>query len=149
MSYAISPYLRLVLDTDVLVAAMRSRGGASWQLVNRALTRELTLLLSVPLVLAYEAVLTREEHRKVHDLSPSEVDEVINSPTRVAESVQIRFLWRPFLSHPTDDMAPETAVHGRADLLITFNQEDFAAAAKAFAVKIVRPSEALLRLRGS
>jgi predicted nucleic acid-binding protein len=46
-------------------------------------------------------------------------------------------------------MAPETAVHGRADLLITFNQEDFAAAAKAFAVKIVRPSEALLRLRGS
>ena len=147
MSYAISSHLRLVLDTDVLVAAMRSRGGASWQLVDRALTREFTLLLSVPLVLEYEAVLTREEHRRVHGLSASEVDEVINSLTSAAESVQIRFLWRPFLSDPTDDMVLETAVNGRADLLATFNQEDFAAAAKAFAVKIVRPSEALLRLQ--
>ena len=103
--------------------------------------------IAVPLVLEYEAVLTREEHRKVHGLSASEVDEVINSLTSAAESVQIRFLWRPFLSDPTDDMVLETAVNGRADLLATFNQEDFAAAAKAFAVKIVRPSEALLRLR--
>ncbi len=44
-------------------------------------------------------------------------------------------------------MVLETAVNGRADLLVTFNQEDFAAAAKVFAVMIVRPSEALHRLR--
>jgi|SRR6516165_8968886 putative PIN family toxin of toxin-antitoxin system len=147
MSYAISSSLRLVLDTDVLVAAMRSRGGASWQLVDRALRREFTLLLSVPLVLEYEAVLTREEHRKVHGLSPPEVGEVINSLTSVAEPVQIRFLWRPLLSDPRDDMVLETAVNGGGDLLVTFNQEDFVAAAKAFAIKIVRPSEALHRLR--
>ena len=138
-----------MLDTDVLVAALRSRSGASWQLVDRALKREFTLLLSVPLVLEYEAVLTREEHRKVHGLSVPEVDELINSLVSVAESVQIRFLWRPLLSDPTDDMVLETAVNGRADLLVTFNQEDFAAAAKAFALKIVRPSEALHRLRAN
>jgi putative PIN family toxin of toxin-antitoxin system len=138
--------LRFVLDTDVLVAALRSRDGASWQLVDRALKREFTLLLSVPLILEYEAVLTREEHRKVHDLVP-DVDELINSLASVAESVQIRFLWRLLLSDPTDDMVLETAVNGRADLLVTFNQEDFAAAAKGFAVKIVRPSEAMHRLR--
>ena len=136
-----------MLDTDVLVAAVRSRGGASWQLVDRALTREFRLLLSVPLVLEYEAVLTREEHRKVHGLSTPEIDEVVNSLASVAESVEIRFLWRPLLSDPTDDMVLETAVNGRADLLVTFNQADFAAAAKAFAIKIVRPSEALNRLR--
>ena len=147
MSHAISFHLRLVLDTDVLVAAMRTRGGASWQLVDRALTREFRPLLSVPLVLEYEAVLSREEHRKVHCRSAPEVDEVVNSLASVAESVQIRFLWRPLLSDPTDDMVLETAVNGRADLLVTFNQADFAAAAKAFAVKIVRPSEALNRLR--
>jgi len=89
MSYAISLSLRLVLDTDVLVAAMRSRRGASWQLVDRALTTEFTLLLSVPLVLEYEVVLAREEHRKVHGLGAPEVDEVINSLVSVAESVQI------------------------------------------------------------
>lgn len=147
MSYAISSDLRLVLDTDVLVAAMRSRSGASWQLVDRALTGEFKLLLSVPLVLQYEAVLTREEHRKVHGLSVLAVEEVINSLASVAEAVRIRFLWRPLLSDPTDDMVLETAVNGRADLLVTFNQEDFAAAAKVFAVKIVRASEALRRLR--
>lgn len=140
-------FLCLVLDTDVLVAAMRSRGGASWQLVNRALTKGFTLLLSIPLVLEYEAVLTREEHRRVPGLSVFEVIEVISSLASVAESVQIRFLWRPLLTDPTDDMVLETAVNGRADLLVTFNQEDFAAGAKTFALKIVRPSEALHRLR--
>lgn len=147
MSYAISLHLRFVLDTDVLVAALRSRDGASWQLVDRALKREFTFLLSVPLILEYEAVLTREEHRRVHGLSVPDVDELINALANVAEPVQIRFLWRPLLSDPTDDMVLETAVNGRADLLVTFNQEDFAAAAKGFAVKIVRPSEALHRLR--
>ncbi|PYU78499.1 MAG: putative toxin-antitoxin system toxin component, PIN family [Acidobacteria bacterium] len=139
--------MRLALDTDVLVAAMRSRGGASWQLVNRALAREFTLLLSVPLVLEYEAVLTREEHRKVHGLGVPELDEVINSLVRVAEAVQIRFLWRPLLSDPNEDMVLETAFNGRADLLVTFNQKDFAAAAERLALKILRPSEALYRLR--
>jgi putative PIN family toxin of toxin-antitoxin system len=147
MPYAISWLLRLVPDTDVLVAAMRSRGGSSWQLLDRALAGEFTLLLSVPLVLEYEAVLTREEQRRVHGLSAPELDEVINSLVSVAEPVQIRFLWRPLLSDPTDDMVLETAVNGRADLLVTFNQEDFAAAAVGFALKIVRPSEALDRLR--
>jgi putative PIN family toxin of toxin-antitoxin system len=139
--------LRFVLDTDVLVAALRSRGGASWQLVDRALKTEFTLLLSVPLILECEAVLTPEEHRRVQGLSVQGVDELINSLASVAESVQIRFLWRPLLSERTDDMVLETAVNGRADMLVTFNQEDFAAAAKSFAVKIVRPSEALHRLR--
>src|SRR5437016_14684198 len=117
MSYAISLHLRFVPDTDALVAALRSRAGASWQLVDRALKREFTPLLSVPLVLEYEAVLTREEHRNVHRLSVPEFDELINSLVSVAESVQIRILWRPLLSDPTEDMVLETAaaVNGRAD----------------------------------
>ena len=147
MSYAISSFLRVVLDTDVLVAAVRSRSGASRQLVDLALNNELALLLSVPLVLEYEAVLTREEHRKVHGLSVSDVEEIISSLVSVAESVQVRFLWRPLLPDPGDDMVLETAVNGRADLLVTFNQGDFAAAAKRFSVDIVRPAEALQRLR--
>jgi putative PIN family toxin of toxin-antitoxin system len=139
--------VRLVLDTDVLVAATRSRSGASWQLVDRALTREFTLLLSVPLVLQYESVLSREEHKRVHNLTATQLDEVINSLVRVAEPVQIRFLWRPLLSDPRDDMVLETAVNGRADLLVTFNQKDFLAAGRVFAHETARPSEALGRLR--
>ena len=58
-----------------------------------------------------------------------------------------RFLCRPLLPDPADDMVLETAVNGRADLLVTFNQKDFAAVAEGFAFKILRPSEALHRLR--
>ena len=101
---------------------MRSRSGASWQLVDWALARKFTLLLSVPLVLQYESVLSREEHKKVPGLTVTQLDEVINSLVRIAEPVQIRFLWRPLLSDPRDDMVLETAVNGRADLLVTFNQ---------------------------
>ena len=136
-----------MLDTGVLVAALCSRGGASWQLVDGALSRRFTLLLSVPLALEYEAVLTREEHRNVHRLSVQEIIEVVNALIRVSEAVQIRFLWRPVLSDPADDMVLETAVNGQADGLVTFNEGDFAPAARKFAFAILRPSEALRRLR--
>ena len=126
---------------------MRSRSGASWQLVDWALAGKFTLLLTVPLVLEYEAVLRREEHGKVHGLTVPQLDEVIESFVKVAEPVQIRFLWRPLLSDPRDDMVLETAVDGGADLLVTFNQKDFVAASKGFAHETVRPSEALDRLR--
>jgi len=62
---------------------------------------------------------------KVHGLSMPEVDEIINSLIQVAEAVQTRFLWRPLLSDPTDDTVLETAVNGRADLLVMFNQGGF------------------------
>jgi len=97
---------------------MRYPFGASWQLVDSALARKFTLLLTVPLVLEYPAVLRREEHRKVHGLTMSQLDELIDSLVKVAEPVRIRFLWRPLLSDPRDDMALETAVNGGADLLV-------------------------------
>jgi len=135
--------MRLVLDTDVVVAAMRSRSGASWQLVDRALAAEFTLLLSVPLVLQYEAVLKREEHRAVHKLADTQVDQVLGALVRVAEPVLIRFLWRPVLSDPLDDMVLETAVNGQADLLVTFNLDDFAPATRMFAHRTLRPRDVL------
>ena len=77
----------------------------------------------------------------------AEVDKVINSLVSVAEAVDIRFLWRPLLSDPTDDMVLETAVNGQADLLVTFSQERFARVVERFELEVVQPSEALHRLR--
>ncbi len=53
--------MRLVLDTDVVVAALRSDRGASRQLVLAALDGRIEMLVSVPLVLECEAVLTRPQ----------------------------------------------------------------------------------------
>lgn len=139
--------MRLVFDTDVVIAAVRSRSGASARLLRKALSKEFELLLSVPLALEYEAVLLRPEHRRVHGLSASDAEEVVNALISVAEPVQIRFLWRPVLVDPNDDMVLETAINGQADLLVTFNQHDFAEAKKRFALDVVRASEALRRVQ--
>jgi hypothetical protein len=59
-----------------------------------------------------------------------EGDEVISSLVSVAESVQIRFCGDRFCLIRLTDVVLEAAVNGRADLLVMFNQADFAAAAK-------------------
>jgi predicted nucleic acid-binding protein len=93
--------------------------------------------------LQYEAALKREEYRAVHKLTDAQLDQVIGALVRVGTPVQIRFLWRPVLSDPSDDMVLETAVNGQADLLVTFNLGDFAGAAKIFAHRTLRPRDAL------
>ena len=146
-----SGMLLLVLDTDVLVAAVRSRLGASWQLVDGALAGEFILLVSVPLVLEYEAVLTRPEHVFASGLTIEEMRLLINGLVAVGRRVRNSFLWRPLLPDPGDEMVFETAMNGGADALVTFNQRHFETATQDFECSILTPSEALklLRTKGS
>ena len=136
-----------VLDTDVLVAALRSKHGASRQLLLGALNGEFELLLSVPLILEYEAVLTRPEHLVASGLRKNEVERLLDDVAAVAIPVRLAFRWRPQLPDPDDDMVLETAVNGGANAIITFNQSDFGQAARSFHCAVTSPAEALERLR--
>jgi len=89
--------MRLALDTDVLVAAVRSRRGASRAWIRAILTREATLLLSVPLALQYEAVLMRPEHLAASGASVEQVTALLDALCAVCSPVEISFLWRPML----------------------------------------------------
>lgn len=135
--------MRLVLDTDVLVAALRSDQGASRRLLTLGLRRRLALLVSVPLVIEYQSVLTRPQHLDAAGLSILEVEGILDAVVKVAEPVQLAFLWRPALRDPDDDMVLETAVNGRADILVTFNIKDFGKVGERFGLSILRPGEAL------
>ncbi len=84
-----------------------------------ALDRAFEVLVSVPLVLEYEAVLTRPEHLEASGLTAREVNEVLDALVKVATPVPLRFLWRPRLKDPADEMVLETAVNGAADWLAT------------------------------
>lgn len=138
--------MRIVLDTNVLVAAVRSDAGASRQLLEGALDRRYVLVLSVPLMIEYEAVLVRPEHLEVSKLSAEDVGVILDALAAVGEPVRLSFLWRPMLNDPADDMVLEAAVNGRAELLVTFNRRHFARAAGLFEVAIASPGEALRRL---
>jgi putative PIN family toxin of toxin-antitoxin system len=138
---------RVVLDTNVLIAALRSDRGASRVLLTEALEGRFTLLASVPLMLEYEAVATRAEHLEAAGLSEADVHAVLDALAAVIEPVRLAFLWRPLLHDGDDDMVLETAVNGQADLLVTVNRRDFEPAVGMFGLKVVSPAEAVRRLR--
>jgi predicted nucleic acid-binding protein len=140
--------MRLVLDKAVLVAAIRSDAGASRWLLRAALERRrgLTLLVTVPLLIEYEAVMTRAEHLKASDLSVGELEALLDAVAAVAEPVRLAYLWRPKLPDVDDDMVLEAAVNGRADGIVTFNLGDFIGSAKQFGIEVMRPGEAVQRL---
>lgn len=141
--------ISLVLDTAVMVAAFRSGKDASRYLLSAALRQEFELLLSVPLILEYEAVLTRPEHLAESGLSVIEVGRVLDDLISVSKPVRLAFRWKPRLSDPDDEMVLETALNGSAHAIVTFNQRDFQRVTGAFACDVVRPSEALLMIRSS
>jgi len=134
--------VRLVLDTSVLVAAVRSSAGASNLLLRAALERRYALLASVPLVLEYEAVLTRAEHLEESGLMLEEMEALLNSLVQVSVPVRIAFYWRPMLKDPDDDIVLETVVNGKADALVTFNQRDFKEVASRFGGQVMSPKQA-------
>jgi putative PIN family toxin of toxin-antitoxin system len=139
--------VRLVLDTATVVAAIRSDAGASRRLLRAAIERRrgITLLVSVPLLIEYEAVMTRIEHLKAARLSVADVGVLLDAVAAVAEPVRLAFLWRPVLADIDDDMVLETAVNGRADAIVTFNRRDFIAAAEQFGIPVWLPGEAVRR----
>ena len=138
--------MRLILDTAAMVAAIRSDAGASRRLLVAALERRFTLLASVPLMIEYQAVMTRPEHLKASGLSAGDVDVLLDAVAAVVEPVRLAFLWRPAVRDPNDDMVLEAAVNGRADAIVTFNVRDFGETAKRFGVEVLPPGAAWKRV---
>lgn len=135
-----------VADTDVIVAAMRSPSGASAGILRAARHGSVTLLVSVPLGMEYEAVCSESEHRLAAGLSEREVAIFLDALLAMAEPVKTHFLWRPQLRDPGDEMVLEAAVNGRADALVTFNVRDFGAVPARFGIALINPSEAIARI---
>lgn len=135
---------QIVLDTNVLVAGLRSRNGASFQLLSRLASQQFGLHLTVPLAMEYEDVLHRPG---LLPLSVAAIDAVLDMVCAVAIQQDVHFLWRPQLRDPSDELVLEAAVNASADFLVTHNLRDFAAADR-FAVQVVTPDQFLKRLDG-
>jgi putative PIN family toxin of toxin-antitoxin system len=139
--------MRMVLDTDVLVAAFRSERGASRQLLIAALDERFVLLASTAMWLEYEAVMTRPSQLAAMQLNATEVKDALAALATVAEQVLIHFLCRPVLTDAEDEHVLDLAMNGRADMLVTFNQGNFAEASNTFQIEVVTPAVALRKLR--
>ena len=118
-------------------------------MLRAALQRQFTFLASVPLVLEYEAVLTRPEQLEVSGLKVDEVGSFLDALAAVVEPVTLHFRWRPILSDPLDDMVLEVAVNGHADAVVTFNRRHFVRMTSNFQIPAILPKEAMQQLRKS
>lgn len=137
--------MKYVLDTNVLVAAVRSPGGASAEILRRVLIGQIGALCSVPLFMEYEAVLLRPEHLSAAGAQANQVLNLLDVLAGVVTRVEIQFLWRPQLRDPNDDLVLELAVNGQgsadAVAIITSNQKDFWPQASKFGVEVMTPRQ--------
>jgi len=135
--------VRVVLDTSVLVAGLRSRRGASNRILVAVAEQHCIPLVSTALFLEYEAVLLRPEQQLATGLDPASVTGFLAAFASAAEAVEISFLWRPQLQDPADELVLEAAVNGRAQALVTHNVADFRRASVRFGVRTLKPAEFL------
>ena len=116
--------MRVVIDTSVLVAAARSRVGASFALISSIPTEKFQLCLSIGLYTEWQSVLTREKN-----LPPDQTaDDALGFLRYLASQAhlqEIHFLWRPFLSDADDDMILELAFAAGCRYIVTHNVKDF------------------------
>jgi putative PIN family toxin of toxin-antitoxin system len=136
---------RVVLDTSVLVAGLRSGLGASARLLGLVADRIVRPLVSTPLLLEYEDVLKRPEHLRAMAITASDVDGFLAALASASEAVEIHYRWRPQLRDAGDEMVLEAAINAHADALVTHNVRHFVDPARAFGITVVRPAEALKR----
>lgn len=134
----------IVIDTNVLVAGLRSTRGYAYRLLRLVGTGQFGINLSVPLVLEYEDVLYRPDTGI--PVSREAIDAVLNYHCSVAHQQRIFFLWRPFLRDPKDDMVLELAVNASCDFIVTYNKDDFKGVETQFELSVVSPREFLFKI---
>jgi putative PIN family toxin of toxin-antitoxin system len=133
--------LQVVVDTNVFVAALRSQYGASHKLFMLLGSDKFEINLSVPLTLEYETAGKRLVGKK-SALRFSDIDEILDYVSSVANRKKVYYLWRPFLSDPKDDMVLELAVSAGCSIIVTYNKDDFEGVER-FGIRVMTPRDFL------
>ncbi len=130
----------IVLDTNVLVSAIRSANGASFKILSLMKKGHYLHHLSVPLAFEYEEVLHR--HGKLLGLAHDVIEDILDYVIGEAIPHELFFLWRPCLSDPKDEMILEVAVAANCEYIVTHNIRHFNAV-KGFRVRAITPKDFL------
>jgi putative PIN family toxin of toxin-antitoxin system len=136
--------MRVVIDTCILFAALRSSAGASHKIIKALPSQKFRPIVSTPVFFEYEEVLRRP--KQFPHLSVQDVEDFLDFIAFSCVHVRINFLWRPHLPDPDDDLILELAVSGNADVIVTFNRRDFVGS-EQFGIRVVSPSEFIKEIK--
>ncbi|MFM2431411.1 MAG: hypothetical protein RLZZ511_2624 [Cyanobacteriota bacterium] len=134
------PY-QLIVDTNVLISGLRSKQGASYQLLTRLKDDHWQINISVPLILEYETLLNRES--AVLQIDSTIINRILNDICAIANHHEIFYIWRPTVKDPNDDFLVDLAIKAQADYIITYNQKDLSPSTRQFGLKVITPKEFL------
>ena len=129
--------MKIVIDTNVLVSALRSRRGASFKLVSLLLSDKISIAISVPLVFEYEDAMKRPESSAIAE---QDIGDFVDFLCEIGHHQEIFFLWRPYLPDPSDDHVLEVAVAAGCDAIVTYNKRDFKDIER-FGLRVLDPKE--------
>ncbi len=131
---------RVVIDTNVVVSALRSRRGPSFRLLSLVGTGRFEIVLSVPLALEYD-----DAARRATSVPEEALSSILGFLCAAAHRQKIFFLWRPYLPDPKDEMVLELAVAAQASHIVTYNLRDFRGSER-FGIRVVKPEDYLVDL---
>ena len=133
----------IVIDTCVLISALRSKKGASFKLISLVDSQKFSFSLSVPLVLEYES--TAKRIARSLGLTHADIEDIIDYLCTIGKHRKVHYLWRPNLKDPGDDFVLELAVESECQYIVTFNIKDFSKA-NNFNVAVITPQELLRKI---
>lgn len=137
---------RVVVDTNVLVAATRNRLGPSFALMQAVRRGVVQMCCSPALFLEYEDVLKRTPQLRASGLAVGDVDAILGELAGLLLAVQTHYHWRPQLRDPSDEMVLEAAVNAPANAIVTYNMRDFVPAGH-FGIDVLNPEQTFRRFR--
>ena len=132
---------KIVIDTNVIVAGLRSRDGASFKLLSLIDSGLFSVGITVPLMFEYEDVVKREHL----GIAFQSAEDVLDYICFVASHHAVHFMWRPYLRDPKDDLVLEAAVAAEATHIVTFNTKDFEGIGR-FGIQALWPADFLMQL---
>jgi putative PIN family toxin of toxin-antitoxin system len=135
---------RVILDTNVILAAMRSQSGASHRLLMTIGHAQWQSVVTPALMYEYEDVVRRPGN--VPGLSAQDITDILDLIYRKSHRQMIWFSWRPASPDPGDDLVLDAAIAGGCDFVVSFNERHLRAT-RDFGIEILTPA-ALLKLIG-
>jgi len=140
--------LRIVLDTSIIIAAIRSGAGAASEVLRLVFLRRVTVLMDYKLACEYREVALRAQHLRASEKTQHQIELILDAVEAVAEPVLVLAKIRPLSEDPSDDMVLDIAINGVADAIVTHNVRHFRTAASRFHIQVLRPAELLGRIQG-
>jgi uncharacterized protein len=140
--------MKIVVDTNVFVAAVMSADGASREILRLCMKRNLSPVIGNALFAEYEDVIGREKLFAASILTYDERQMLLDAFLSVCTWVPVYFLWRPNLRDEGDNHLFELAISANAEAIVTMNKRDFIGGQlKSDRMEILAPGELLGKLK--